>query len=59
MGAVVAIIGALAAVNPTNAVLPASAKESPRLAAALPPVIAVCGAPLTAVSEPPGAMRRR
>ena len=59
LGVAMAIVGALAAVHPTSAVLVALSEEVPRLAAALPPVITACGAILAAVSEPPGVGRRR
>ena len=59
LGAAMAIVGALAAVHPTSAMLVVLSEEVPRLAAALPPVITACGAILAAVSEPPGAMRRK
>ncbi len=59
LGAAMAIVGALAAVHPTSVVFVVLSEEVPRLAAALPPVITACGAILAAVSEPPGAMRRK
>ena len=59
LGAAMAIVVALAAVNPANALLVALGEEVPKLAAALPPVITACGAILAAVSEPPGGRRNR
>lgn len=58
LGAAMAIVGALAAVQPTNVLLGVLAQEVPRLAAALPPVLTACGAILAAVSEPPGRVRK-
>lgn len=53
LGAAVAIVGALAAVDPANQVLAALSEAVPQLAATLPTVITACGAILAAVSEPP------
>ena len=58
-GAAMAIVGALAAVNPANALLAALRDAVPQLAAALPPVITACGALLAALSEPPKMTRRK
>ena len=58
-GAALAIVGALAAVSPANALLVALREVVPQLAAALPPVITACGALLAALSEPPELARRR
>jgi hypothetical protein len=59
LGAAVAIVGALAAVNPANHLLSALSETVPQLAATLPPVITACGALLAALSEPPGVGRRK
>jgi hypothetical protein len=59
LGAAMAIVGALAAVHPTNGVLVALSEAVPQLAAALPPVITACGAVLAAMSEPPRVGRVR
>jgi len=59
LGVAMAIVGALAAVHPANALLVALNEQVPQLAAALPPVITACGAILAAVSEPPGVGRRK
>ena len=59
LGVAMAIVGALATVHPTSALLVALGEEVPRLAAALPPVITACGAILAAVSEPPGVQRKK
>ena len=58
LGAAIAMVGALATVHPTNALLVTLSEVVPQLAAALPPVITACGALLAALSEPP-TMRRR
>lgn len=58
LGAAIAIVGALAALNPANVVLVALSEAVPRLAAALPPVITACGALLAAMSDPPRMARR-
>lgn len=59
LGAAVAIVGALAAVNPANHLLVALSETVPQLAATLPPVITACGAILAAMSEPPEVTRRK
>jgi hypothetical protein len=59
LGAAIAMVGALATVHPTNAVLVALSEVVPRLAVTLPPVITACGALLAARSEPPEMGRRR
>ena len=59
LGVAMAIVGALAAVHPANALLLALNEVVPQLAAALPPVITACGAILAAVSEPPKMTRRK
>lgn len=58
LGAAIAMLGALATVQPTNAVLVALSEAVPQLAVALPPVITACGALLAALSEPPRVGRR-
>ncbi len=58
-GAAMAIVGALAAVNPANVLLVALNEAVPQLAAALPPVITACGALLAALSEPPRIARKK
>ena len=52
-GAVVALVGVLAAANPRSALLRAMNEAAPRLAAALPAVITMCGAIIAAFSPPP------
>lgn len=59
LGAAIAMVGALATVHPTNALLVALSEVVPRLAATLPPVITACGALLAALSEPPEMSRRK
>ena len=59
LGAAIAMVGALATVHPTNALLVALSEAVPQLAAALPPVITACGALLAAMSEPPEMRRRK
>lgn len=58
-GAAMAIVGALAALNPANPLLVTLNDVVPRLAETLPPVITACGAILAAVSEPPRVGRRK
>ncbi|HYC51596.1 MAG TPA: DUF2188 domain-containing protein [Gemmatimonadaceae bacterium] len=58
-GAAIAIIGVLAAANPTSALLKALAEAVPQLAATLPTVITACGAIVTALSQPPELGGRR
>ena len=52
-GALVAIIGVVAAANPQCAVLEAINDAVPQLATVVPTLITACGAILAAVSEPP------
>lgn len=59
LGAAIAIVGALATVQPANTVLVALSEVVPQLAAALPPVITACGALLAALSDPPEMARRK
>jgi hypothetical protein len=58
-GAAIAIIGVLAAANPTSTVLKAIADAVPQLAATLPTVITACGAIVAAFSSPPDLPGRR
>jgi hypothetical protein len=58
-GAAVAIIGVLAAANPTSAILKALGEAVPQLAASLPTVITACGAIVAAMSQPPELRRGR
>ena len=52
-GAVVAVVGVVAAANPQNALLKAIDEAVPRLATAVPTLITACGAILAAFSQPP------
>ena len=52
-GAVIAVLGVLAAANPGSAVLRALHEAAPVLADTLPTVITACGAVLAALSQPP------
>jgi uncharacterized protein YybS (DUF2232 family) len=58
-GAAIAIIGVLAAANPTSQLLKALGEAVPQLAAALPTVITACGAIVAALSQPPDLPGRR
>ena len=58
-GAAVAIIGVLAAANPTSAILKALGEAVPQLAASLPTVLTACGAIVAALSAPPELGRGR
>ena len=58
-GAAIAIIGVLAAANPTSALLKALGEAVPQLAASLPTVITACGAIVAAMSDPPNLSKRR
>jgi hypothetical protein len=58
-GAAIAIIGVLAAANPTSTVLKALADAVPQLAATLPTVITACWAIVAAFSAPPDLPGRR
>lgn len=53
VGAVLAVVGVLAAANPSNLVLQAISNAAPQLANAVPTLITTCGAILAAVSAPP------
>ena len=59
VGAVVAIVGALAAAHPTSVLLKALSDAVPQLATVLPTVISACGAIVAAMSQPPELARRR
>ena len=59
MGALIAMIGVLAAAHPESAVLEALNTAVPRLADAVPAVITACGAILAALSDPPRFWRRK
>ena len=58
-GAALAIIGVLAAANPTSALLKVLSEAVPQLAATLPTVITACGAIVAALSQPPDLGGRR
>ena len=53
VGAVIAIVGVLAAANLTNVVLRALNDSAPQLATAIPTIISACGAIIAALSPPP------
>ena len=53
VGAAIAIVGVLAAANPTSVVLRALNDAAPQLATAIPTVISACGAIIAALSPPP------
>ena len=53
MGVALAILGALAGVQPANTLLTALSEGVPQLAGVVPPLLTACGAILAAVSEPP------
>lgn len=59
VGAAIAIIGVLAAANPTSELLKALGEAVPQLAASLPTVITACGAIVAALSQPPDLPGRR
>lgn len=59
VGAAIAIIGVLAAANPTSQLIKALGEAVPQLAAALPTVITACGAIVAAFSSPPDLPGRR
>ena len=52
-GAVIAIVGVLAAAHPGSALLRALTEAAPQLATAIPTVISACGAIIAALSDPP------
>jgi hypothetical protein len=53
VGAVIAIVGVLAAANPRSMVLRALNDSAPQLATAIPTIISACGAIIAALSPPP------
>ena len=53
VGAVIAVIGVLAAANPGSVLLQALKDAAPQLASAVPTVITACGAIIAAFSPPP------
>jgi hypothetical protein len=59
VGAAIAIIGVLAAANPTSQLLKALGEAVPQLAASLPTVITACGAIVAALSDPPDLSGKR
>jgi hypothetical protein len=58
VGALVAIVGVVAAANPDNAVLRALNQAMPQLVDGIPTLITACGAVLAAFSQPPKLRRR-
>jgi hypothetical protein len=52
-GAVVAVLGVLAAANPQSVLLRAINEAVPQIANAVPTVITACGAIIAAFSQPP------
>lgn len=52
-GAVIAILGVIAAANPRSLFLRALSDAAPQLATAIPAVISACGATIAALSPPP------
>lgn len=59
VGALLAVVGVLAAANPSNLLLKAISEAAPQLAAAVPTVITACGAIVAALSQPPALTRKR
>lgn len=53
VGVVIAVVGALAAANPGNAVLRALNDAAPSIAVSVPPLVTACGAIIAAFSRPP------
>ena len=53
VGALLAVVGALAAAHPGNLVLVTLADVAPQLAQAVPALVTACGALLAASSAPP------
>ena len=53
VGAVIAILGVVAAANPRSVVLRALSDSAPQLATAIPAIISACGAIIAALSPPP------
>lgn len=58
VGAMIAVIGVLAAANPTSVFLKALNDAAPNLATAVPTVVTACGAIIAAFSQPPRLGRR-
>lgn len=59
VGAVLAVVGVIAAANPQNLILQAISNAAPQLAHAVPTVITTCGAIIAAFSTPPRMAGRR
>src|SRR5688500_15798854 len=59
VGALIAIVGALASANPDSVLLQALTDAVPQLASAVPTVITACGAIIAAFSNPPKLGRQR
>jgi hypothetical protein len=57
VGAMLAVVGVLAAANPQNLILQAISAAAPQLADAVPTLITVCGAIIAACSTPPNLRR--
>jgi len=53
LGAVMAVVGVLAAAKPNSVLLRAISDAVPQLATAVPTVITACGAIIAALSQPP------
>lgn len=53
IGALLAVLGAVAAANPGNAVVMAIAEAAPVLAETVPTLLTACGAIIAAFSTPP------
>jgi hypothetical protein len=53
VGAIVAVVGVLAAANPQSVLLRAINEAVPHVANAVPTVITACGAIIAAFSQPP------
>ena len=58
-GALIAIVGMLAAANPQSVLLRALTEATPQLATAIPTVISACGAIIAALSPPPRIGRKQ
>lgn len=58
MGAMIAVIGVLAAANPQSVLLKALSDAAPQLASAVPTIVTACGAIIAAFSQPPRISRR-
>ena len=59
VGAVLAVVGVVAAANPQNLILQAISNAAPQLAQGVPTVITACGAIIAAFSAPPRLAGRR